>query len=508
MIVADNKRIAKNTVFLYFRMLLIMGVSLYTSRIVLGILGAEDFGLYNVVGGIVVMFSFLNGALSAATSRFITIELGRNDYEQLKKVFNVAFLAHIVIALIVVVLAETIGLWFFYNKMTIPDSRMPAAFVVYQISIITSFFTLTQVPYNAVIVAHEDMGIYAYIGIVDAVMRLLIVFALALSPIDKLVFYALLLCLLSISILCYYRFYCIRKYAECRLKIYKDVALCKKMIKFASSDLIGNASVLAQGHGLNLLLNVFFGPTVNAARAIAYQVQGATSQFSGNFMTAVRPQIIKLYASGSVKEMMSLVEGSSCFAFYLMWIICLPLILERNYILTLWLGSFPEHTSNFIVLVLLICMLNTLKFPRTAVFHATGHILRTNICVGLILCSVFPIAYVLLKLGNNPESVFFAAIFTVLFSEFASVKILKRYINYSAIKYLLHVHLRCFVVLVLSSILPFYVYDSYMEESFGRLLLTCVITSISICTVSCSVGMSRQMRNKMLNVIRGRLKKT
>ncbi|MBO4828712.1 MAG: hypothetical protein J5534_04660 [Fibrobacter sp.] len=507
MIVADNKRIAKNTVFLYFRMLLIMGVTLYTSRVVLGILGAEDFGLYNVVGGIVVMFSFLNGALSAATSRFITVELGRNDYGQLKKVFNVALFAHIVIALIVVVLAETVGLWFFYNKMTIPDSRMDAAFAVYQISILTSFFTLTQVPYNAAIVAHEDMGIYAYVGFVDAIARLLIVFALSLSPIDKLTFYAVLLCLLSVAILCYYRFYCSRKYAECKLKFYKDFALCKKMIFFASSDLIGNASVLAQGQGLNLLLNVFFGPTVNAARAIAYQVQGAASQFSGNFMTAVRPQIIKLYASGSVKEMMNLVERSSCFAFYLMWIICLPLILERNYILTFWLGSFPDHTKNFVILVLFICMLNTLKFPRTAVFHATGHILRTNICVGLVLCSVFPISYVLLKLGNVPESVFYAANVTVFSSEFVSVKILKRYIDYSAIKYLLNVHLRCFVVMVLSSILPYYVYDSYMGESFARLVLTCLICFISICIVSCTIGMNKEMRNKMLNIIRSRLKR-
>ena len=297
---ADNKRIAKNTVFLYVRMLLVMGATLYTSRIVLNVLGAEDYGLYNVVGGLVTMFTFLNGSLGSATSRYITFELGRRDYERVNRVFNVALLIHIALAVLIIILAETIGLWFFYEKMTIPEERMSAAFWVYQISILTCFFSLTQVPYNAMIIANENMRIYAWVGIVEAVFKLAIAFILPFAPFDTLVYYALLLCVVQISIMLFYRIYCGRNFKESKIILYKDKTLYKEMFSYAGSDLIGNLSVLAQGQGLNILLNMFFGPVVNAARGIAYQVQGAVTQFSNNFMTAVRPQIIKSYAEGDI----------------------------------------------------------------------------------------------------------------------------------------------------------------------------------------------------------------
>lgn len=502
---SDNKRIAKNTMFLYFRMFLIMGVSLYTSRVILKTLGAEDFGIYNVVGGIVTMFSFLNGSLGAATSRYITFELGRKDYIKLNKIFNVALVTHVFIGIIIAVLAETVGLWFFYEKMIIPDNRLDAAFWVYQISILTAMFSLTQVPYNATIIAHENMKIYAYIGIVEVFAKLLIVYLIAAAPFDRLVFYAILLFVLQAGIMVFYRLFCIKRYSESRINFCNDMVLYKDMFKYAGSDLIGNVSVLAQGQGLNLLLNMFFGPVVNAARAVAYQVQGAVTQFGSNFMTAVRPQIIKLYAQGEIKEMFKLVYLASNFSYYLMWLMILPLILEADYILSLWLGKYPDHSVSFLILVFILCLIQTLKTPRTIVLHATGKLFLANVVIGTLLCSAFPLAYVFLKMGKEPESVFWAANITMLLSEFISVFIVHKYVEYNIADYLLNVHGRCAIVTVVSLILPYFLYDRYLEPSFVRLILTCCLSTISIVATVWCIGMNKDMRQKTVTFIKSKI---
>lgn len=486
-------------------MLFIMAVTLYTSRIVLKTLGVVDYGLYNVVGGIVTMFTFLNGSMGAATSRFITFALGKEDFDGLKKIFNIALEIHIAIAIIIIFLAETIGLWFFYEKMTIPAERLDAAFWVYQISILTAFFSLTQVPYNATIIAHENMKIYAYVGIYDAVMKLLIVYLLPKSPIDKLIYYAILLFLVTISVQVFYRYYCIKHYSETAISFCKDKKLLKEMFGFGISDMIGNIAVLAQGQGLNLLLNVFFGPAVNAARAIAYQVQGAITRLSDSFITAVKPQIIKLYAQNQIKEMMSLVSTSSRFSFYLMWLVALPIILEADYILTLWLGEYPDHTVSFFYLIMILCLIQTLKSPRTTVFHATGHIMLANLTVGSVLCAAFPLAYVLLKKGSNPESVFWAANISMILSEFVSVFILKKYISYNATKYMFSVHGLCIIVAAVSGIIPFLLFDKLMEPSFLRLITTCLITTISIVITCWTIGMDKAMRSKIKGIVLSKL---
>lgn len=488
-------------------MFLIMGVSLYTSRVVLHTLGVEDYGIYNVVGGIVTMFSFLNGSLGAATSRYITFELGRKDYIKLNKIFNVALLTHIFIGLIIVLLAETVGLWFFYEKMTIPTDRINAAFWVYQISILSSLLTLTQVPYNATLIAHENMKVYAYVGMVEVIIKLLIVYTLTFFTYDKLIFYAILLFLLSTGLIFFYRIYCIRRYQESRIRICKDKTLYIDMFKYAGSDLIGNISVLAQGQGLNLLLNVFFGPIVNAARAIAYQVQGAVTQFGNNFMTAVRPQIIKLYAQGDIKGMFKLVYLSSNFSYYLMWFLIMPLCLEADYVLSLWLGKYPEHTVSFLILIFILCLIQTLKTPRTIVLHATGKLFLANVVIGTLLCSAFPLAYIFLKIGGKPESVFWAANITMFLSEFISVFILRKYVEYSIIDYLLNVHLRCAIVTAVSFLLPYLLYDKFMDASFIRLLITCCITSLSVIITVGVIGMNKDMRQKVFFMIKCKIQK-
>lgn len=502
---ANNKRIAKNTLILYFRMMLVMLVSLYTSRVILNNLGVEDYGLYNVVGGIVTMFTFLNGSLGAATSRYITFELGRKDYNRLNQVFNTALIIHLIIGGIIIILSETIGLWFFYNKMTIPADRLNAAFWTFQISIFTCFISLTQVPYNATIGAHENMTIYAYISIVETFLKLIIVYLISIAPFDKLIFYALMFSLLQVLIIIFYRVYCIKKYKETQINISINKSLFKEMFSYGGADMIGNISVLAQGQGLNLLLNMFFGPSVNAARAIAYQVQGAASQFSNNFLGAVSPQIIKLYAEEKIEEMMQLMKNSSCLSFYLMWIIAFPIILETDYILTLWLKEYPNYTINFLHLIFLLCLIQSIKSPRVRVFHATGHIKLSNIVVGTLLCMAFPLAYLFLKLGYGPSSVFWAANLTMILSEFISVFILKRYIMFSIKEYLLHVHFRCLIVSIVSFIIPFLLYDKYLEESFIRLICTCILTTISSFITIWFLGLDKNMRNAIIEFIKKKI---
>lgn len=501
----DNKRIAKNTMFLYFRMFLIMGVTLYTSRIVLETLGVEDFGLYNVVGGIVTMFTFINGSLGSATSRYITFELGKKNYVRLNQIFNAAFAVHVFMAFIIVILAETVGLWFFYEKMTIPEERQNAAFWVYQISILHSFFSMTQVPYNAIIIARENMKVYAYIGIVEVLAKLFIVYMIKVSPIDRLVYYAILLCVLQVGILLYYRYFCTSRYPESHLKVCRDKTLYRSIFTYGASDMIGAISVMAQGQGLNLLLNVYFGPVVNAARAIAYQVQGAVTQFSNNFMTAVRPQIIKSFAEGNIEDMWKLVIRSSCFSFYLMWLICLPLMLEARTVLSIWLGKYPDHSVSFLILILILCLIQTLKTPRVTIFHALAKVFASNITVGTVLCLAFPLAYLFVELGGSPESVFWAANISMAASELVSVFVLRRYLNYSITGYMLSVHGRCTLVAVISLIIPYLIYDKFMDACFLRLIVTCVITSISVILTSLYVGMDKFMRAKLYSIVKSKI---
>lgn len=501
----DNKRIAKNTMFLYFRMFIIMGVTLYTSRVVLKTLGIEDYGLYNVVGGIVTMFSFLNGSLGAATSRFITYELGRNNYIRLNAIFNVALVVHILIALIIILLAETVGLWLFYEKMTIPEERLTASFWVYQISIFTMFVNLTQVPYNATIIAHENMKVYAYVGMIEVVSKLAIVYMITISPIDKLIFYAILLCVLQLFIMFFYRVYCIRHYQESHIKFSHDKKMYKDIFSYASSDLIGSLSVMAQGQGINILLNIFFGPVVNAARGIAYQVQGAVTQFSNNFMTAVRPQIIKSYAEGDINGMWKLVYQSSCFSYYLMWMICLPICLEADIILTLWLGNYPDYTVSFLILILVLCLIQTVKTPRSTIFHAMAKVFWSNITVGIVLCLAFPLAYLFLRFGWSPNSVFIASNITMVVSEFVSVIVLRHFIKFSVYDYFMKVHFKCILVSFVSFSFAYIVYDKLGDSGFLRLVTTIIISIFSVGITSLYLGMDHNMRKTLFEIIRNKL---
>lgn len=493
----NNKRIARNSLLLYFRMFIVMCIQLYTSRIILKTLGVVDFGIYGVVGGIVTMFAFLNGALGSATSRYFTFELGKGNLEKLRKVFCLSVVNHIIIAIIILLLSETVGLWFLYEKMVIPTERMYAALWVFHISVLTACFSLTQVPYTAAIIAHERMGIYAYVGLVEVILKLAVVYAITYSPIDKLIFYAISLFILQVTVMMIYRFYCIRSYNECHFKLYKDKQLSKEMLQYASYDLIGNASVMVQGQGLNIILNMFAGPVANAARAIAFQVQGAVTQFSNNFMTAVRPQIIKYYAQNDIENMMKLVYQSSILCYVLLLMLILPLSLRIDYILKLWLGNYPDYTPSFTILVLINTLISAFRNPRTTIFHATGNIKLSNIITGGILCCSFPIGYILMRLNYHPNFIFGGMVFTTIMADISNLLILKRYIKYSIKKFLIKVHIPCIAITSLS-IIPIFICHHLLSETFINLINLILITIIIISFTTFYLGLKKEVRKKYL----------
>ena len=500
----NNRRIAKNTSLLYIRMIVVMCVQLYTSRVILHALGISDYGLYNVIGGLVIMFSSLNMSLGSSTSRFFTVELAKGDKSTLNKVFSTAMTIHVTMALVVLFLAETIGVWFFHEKMVIPPDRITAAMWVFQLSVISSLFTITQVPYNAAIIAHERMGVIAYVGMGEAVSKLLIAYFISYSPIDKLIFYAILIFIVQFTVMMTYRFYSIKHFHETKFRFQKDYNLYKNMLSYSLYDTVGCMSVMAQGQGLNMVLNVFCGTVVNAARAISYQVQAAVSQFANNFMTAVNPQIIKYYTLGQTKDMMLLVRRASIFSFAVLYMIILPVSLEIDYLLELWLGEYPPYTTSFVVVILINELLNAFRRPRITIFHASGHIRLSNIITGGILCLALPLGYILMKLGYQPTSVFWGMLFTTILSDFSNMFLLKRYINYSMKDFWKNVHLRCFLIVVATGIVPLCIHEAF-NESILRLLFVSLSSLISTIVVAFYFMMNQMERENIFNFFKKKI---
>lgn len=408
----NNKRIAKNTLFLYFRQILIMAVSLYTVRVVLAALGEEDYGIYNVVGGFVAMFNILSGALSVAISRFITYEMGQPDVTlfRLQRIFSSSLIIQIVMGLIICLLIGTFGVWFVENKMVIPSERMNVTLYVLFFSSLTFFINLLSVPYNALIIAHEQMKAFAYIGIVDVALRLSVAYLLIILALDKLLLYAFCMVLVSLIVRSVYAIYCKRHFDECRFVWGFDRQLLSKMFVFSGWAFLGNGSFVLKEHGVNILLNLFCGPTVNAARGITSQVTSAVTMFVTNFMQAVNPQITKSYSSGNLSEMHRLIFKSSRFSFFLMLLLGLPLMKSINYLLGVWLISVPEHTVLFIQLLMVFCLMDCIVQPLMTGLLAEGNIRIYEIALVLLnVCNVL-FSFFALKYGFGPESVYIVSI--------------------------------------------------------------------------------------------------
>lgn len=504
--VENNKRIAKNTIFLYFRMLFTMAVSLYTSRVVLNTLGVEDFGIYNVVGGIVAMFGFLNLAMSSSTQRYITFELGKNNIEQLKKVFSTSIYIHAFISIIIIILGETIGLWFLYNKMTIPMERMEAALWVYQASIASTIVLIMSVPYNATIIAHEKMSAFAYISILEVTLKLLIVYILYMCDLDKLKLYSILMLSIQIIIRIIYGNYCQKHFVETKLQKVKDWNLYKEMLGFAGWNLWGNCASIAFTQGINILLNIFFGPIVNAARGIAIQVQNAVVQFSFNFQTALNPQITKSYAKGDLPYMHQLIFKSSKFTFFLLIILTIPIQLETSTVLTLWLKNVPEYTINFLRLILSITIIDSIANPLMVSASATGRVKTYQAVIGGVLLTILPLSYIALKLGYPPESVFITHLVICIIAFIIRLIIIKRMIHLKLNEYINKVLYRCLLVLITSIIIPIilkYILEYSIINSF--IIIFCSIVNILISIYY--IGLDNEEKKFFCNKIRFVLKK-
>lgn len=477
----NNKRIAKNTLLLYFRMLFLMAVSLYTSRVVLNALGIEDFGIYNVVGGVVAMFSVLSGSLSAAISRFITYELGKGNQENLNKIFSSAVTIQLGLAGIIILLAETIGIWFLNVKMNIPEERMEAANWVFQFSILTFAINLISVPYNASIIAHEKMSAFAYISILEAVGKLTIAYLIAISPIDKLIFYAILMCVVALVVRLAYGNYCKRHFSECTYHFSWDKQLLKSMFSFAGWNFIGASSAVLRDQGGNVVINLFCGPAVNAARGIAFQVNNAVNQFVGNFMTALNPQITKSYAAGDRGYMMTLIFQGARLSFYMLLLLSLPILVNTHYILALWLKIVPEHAVLFVQLILIFALSESISQPLITAMLATGKIRNYQIIVGGLQMMNLPLSYILLRLGYFPEVVIVIAICISQCCLAARLILLRGMIGLSITKYLKNVYLNIIVVCIIAVILPL-ISAYYIKESFINFILISLIAVI--CTLS------------------------
>lgn len=471
---SNNKRIAKNTLLLYVRMLFIMAVQLYTSRVVLNTLGIIDYGIYNVVGGIVTMFAFLNGAMVTSTQRYITFELGKDNMQRLKEVFTTCVQIHLIISLVIVILGETIGLWFLYEKMVIPEDRFVAAMWVYQLSILTMCIQVMSVPYNSDIVAHERMGVYAAISVIEVVLKLAIVYILVVGNYDKLILYAVLLALIQLLVRFVYTWYCNKHFPESHLIKILDKALIKEMSKFMGWNIWGNLAATLFGTGLNLLLNMFFGPAVNAARAIAVQVETAIANFSTNFLMAVNPQITKLYAQDNLLEMHKLLFRASKFTFFLLLVLSLPVILEADMILKVWLKMVPDYTVIFLRLLLFIVIIDSVARPLMTAAAATGDVKLYQSLIGGILLSIVPIAYVVLKMGGAPASVYVIHMVIGIIAFLTRLWVVRPMIKMSVRQYFCSVILRCMLVLVVS--LPLCLLVKY-------LLPEAILSTITVCTV-------------------------
>jgi O-antigen/teichoic acid export membrane protein len=487
-------------------MILTMLVSLYTSRVILNTLGVEDFGIYNIVGGVVSMFAFFNSAMSSATQRFLSYEIGKGDFIQLRKTFNATQVIHIGIAVFIFILAETIGLWFVKSYLVIPAERMDAAIWVYHFSVLSFMVSIIQVPYNATIIAHERMNVYAYVSILEVSLKLLIVFLLVTISFDKLKLYGLLYFVVVLIIATIYRIYTRRNFEESKFEVVKDRQLYKILISYSGWNLFGASADVAQGQGVNILLNIFFGPVANAAQGIANQVRSAVNSFVSNFQLAVSPQIVKSYASGEKDYLNSLIFGTAKFSFYLLSLITLPIILEVDQILKLWLKTVPEYTYSFTILSLGLILLWPMSDPLMKAIQATGKIKKYQIITGTLRFLIFPITYLFYKFGFAAETTYIIGIIIEFLVLNVRLFIAGKLIDFLVINYIKEIIIKNILIVLISLSLPLFIRNT-MDENLIRLIFVVFISLIWNALVIFSIGLNKNERYLILNKINKILKR-
>lgn len=479
---SQTRRIARNTLMLYVRMLVLMLVGLYTSRVVLDALGENDFGIYDVVGGVVAMFTIISGSLNSAISRFITFELGKTDGQRLNKVYSTAVLIQLVIAAVVVSVAEPVGLWFISNEMTIDPSRIPAARTVLHFSLASFVINMMSVPQMASITAHEKMSAYAYIGLLDGFLRLGAAVLISLSSSDRLVLYAALMTMTVLLVRMAYGLYCRRYFPECRFRMVRDLSLVREMFSFAGWNFIGVSAGVLRDQGGKILINIFTGPAVNAARGVALQLSGAVQGFVTNFMTAVNPQITKSYAAGDREYMYFLISKSSRMSYYLLFVLALPVLFNTGYLLDLWLKDVPSHSELFVQLFIVFTLSESLSNPLITAQLATGNIRNYQLVVGGLQLLNIPVSYLFLKSGAVPEVTVMVAVAISQICLFARLFMLRGMIGLPAGDFLKKVYLNVIAVSAAALVVPLAA-DPALPDTFSGFA-----ASVMICV--CSAGLS------------------
>ncbi len=480
----NNKRIAKNTLMLYIRMMLMMFINLFTSRIVLQALGVNDYGIYNVVGGVVAMFSILSSALNAAIVRFISVELGKTDRHRLNLVFCTSVSTQLILIGIIVLLLETIGLWFLNYQLVIPTNRLVAANWVFQFSVLTFALNMWSIPYNSAITAHEKMNAFAYVSIFESLAKLAVAYWILIYSHDKLVLYALLLCLVSIIVRLVYGIYCKQNFEECKFRFRADKQLLKEMFGFAGWNFIGASSSIIREQSSNILLNLFFGPAVNAAKGLAVTVNAAITGFSGNFMTAVNPQIYKSFSGGERDYTMKLVFESTRLSYYIFILIGLPIIVTAPYLLNLWLGNVPEHTVNFVRLVIIFSMSESLAGPLLTLCYATGKIKIYQLIIGTLQILNIPITYIFLYLSFPPEVAYLVSIAISILCEFARLVILRKTAELNIGAFLKKVYINIIIVTIIAGLGCYFAVLPIGCNSFPQFISSLIVcVAISICSI-------------------------
>ena len=502
---SDKTKIAKNSLFLYFRMLLIMLVSLYTVRVVISTLGVQDYGIFSAVGGVVLIMSFLSQTITSASQRFFSYELGRgSNCKQLKRLFSSILIIYFIIGVVIVLIAETFGLWFLYHKMVIPEDRMGAAFWVFQFSLLTFLVTVVSTPYNALIIAHEDMKIFAYVSIVEAILKLVIVYLLLISSFDRLILYAILTFGVACLVRGIYGAICARRYAEAKFTFYWDRSIIKSIFSYSSWTLFGTLAGAANNQGAALLLNMFFGPIANAAQSVAQQVGHALQVFSGNVFTAIRPPLIKSYAEGNYSYMLNLFFISSKFSFYLLYAILLPLMMNTDIILYLWLGDVGEYMVIFTRLMMLYVVIIAIGNPITIIVQAANKVkLYHGLIDGFMLISL-PLSYVLYKLSLPAASIFVILVLIAFVAHCFRVVFLHRIIYFPYVDYFKKVLLPSLGVVLFSILLCYYLIPLIHFSGIINLLVTIIFT---LCIVALGVylfGMTLSEKQVVMNFMRKR----
>lgn len=496
----DNRKIAKNTIVLYIRMMVMMCISLYTSRVILNTLGVNDYGVYNVVGGFVAMFTLVTGALSNAISRYITFELGRDDKARLQMVFSNALLIQILLAFIVIILSEIVGLWFLNTRMQIPEGRLMAANWVLQCSILTFVVNLINIPYQACIVAHEKMTAFAYISILESVFKLCIVISLYFVLGDKLIVYSLLLLGVAILIRLINGVYCNSRFEECHFSPKADRNLLKEMTALASWNFMGTGAFVLSKHGVNLLINVFFGVVFNAARGIATQVDGAINQFVSSFTTAMNPQITKLYAAGNMSDMFKLVFRGTKYAYFLMLLVACPVIVEAPLILKIWLNVVPDYTVLFVRLTLIQSLITTLSTSLFVVAMATGDIRRYQLCVGSLGLSTFIITYVCYLMGCPVQYAYYISILIQTLILFARLIVLHNLVGLDIVAYFKEVIGKVILVTV-STCIILYLMPNYVDDSVLSFIINIILCLFITALFSLILGLEKSERLLVFKII-------